>query len=151
MTGVQTCALPICDGVHSNITNPTHSYNQYGSFNVKLKVTNESGTISTQNMSVNIGHYSLAEIFFSHTDTIGVTFPVETNFCYLDSSSNFIWKPVNTLSIYGAASYPYIIVLDDSSIFDNYFANKYLYFVERCLPVVSYDWQEGPINPNYPP
>src|SRR5690349_16926784 len=47
------------DGQYSSNPNPSHQFNHYGAYNVKLTVTGSAGQTNSVTHTITIGHYSL--------------------------------------------------------------------------------------------
>jgi len=97
------------DGQYSSNPNPSHAYNQYGSFNVKLTVTNSTGQTHSITKTITLGHYSLNKIVYMQT-SLSTQMPKAVS---LDFYSFIIRDTiVNQLQL------PYTHQLSDSSLYD---------------------------------
>jgi len=52
------------DGQYSSNPNPSHQFNHYGTYNVKLTVTNSAAQTNSVTHTITIGHYSLDKIVY---------------------------------------------------------------------------------------
>ena len=68
------CEWDFGDGSHSANPNPEHQYNHYGTYIVKLTVTNSSAQTSSVTHTITVGHYALDEVIWKKTTTY-IPFP----------------------------------------------------------------------------
>jgi PKD repeat protein len=78
------------DGQYSSNPNPSHVFNHYGTYDVKLTVTNETGETHSMTKTIVVGHYSLDKIVFTEATT-NIAYPKWLHFSPLgviDSVNN---------------------------------------------------------------
>src|SRR6185436_10409589 len=78
------------DGQYSSNPNPSHQFNHYGTYNVKLEVTNTAAEKNSITKTITIGHYSLDKIVFTQATT-NVLYPKFLHFSpfsVIDSVNN---------------------------------------------------------------
>ncbi len=83
------------DGTSSNLSNPVHSYNSAGYFNVSLKITNSNGCIESVTRTNYIHIFEKPTADFSNTPITSCTAPLSINFLNTstsDSPLTYYWN-----------------------------------------------------------
>jgi PKD repeat protein len=117
------------DGQYSSNPNPAHQFNRYGTFNVKLTVTNSAGQSNSVIKRIDVGHYSLSRIVFPLSDTINTIYPIMPYLNYFDAAHNLVYQIGNIIGsdFSGPWDYPRTYILNDSILYDNNPAFEYVY------------------------
>ncbi|MBK5285837.1 MAG: PKD domain-containing protein [Bacteroidia bacterium] len=104
------------DGQYSSNPNPSHVFNHYGSYNVKLTVTSTTGETNSTTKTITIGHYSLNKIVYTQTTNI-ILYPK-----YLNLSPFSVYD-----SISNTGQLPFTHQFTDGSNFDLIDSAQYIY------------------------
>ena len=133
------------DGTSSTTSNPDHTFNHYGSFNVTLSAINASGTRNNFSRIINIGHYSFAFLLLVSSDTAHIFYPKRTELSYFDSSLNFVYNtggPAAGFFIDNPGEYPLLCsTTNDNQIYDNHPSFKYVFSEVTSFDSVGYLFQ----------
>ena len=122
------------DGSYSTDHDPSHVYNHYGRFNVKLKVTNPKNETNIVTRSVVIGHYSLKEIVFTQP-TNYILYPK-----YLELSPFSVYDLVNS-----AGQLPRSHGFPDGTEYDVIDSAYYIYAEQHNASIL---WQGFTVYPS---
>jgi len=100
------------DGQYSSNPNPSHMFNHYGSYNVKLTVTSTTGEVNSITKTIRIGHYSLDKFTLQKAASI---FARPFYFNFTDNNS-----PGFSLSdtIHPSTTFPLIYQFNNSTVYD---------------------------------
>lgn len=119
------------DGLYSSNPNPSHQFNHYGSFNVKLTVTSTSGEVNSTTKTIVVGHYSLNKIVISKTWSYFT--PLKGVFFQDSLQNDDIQVFIATLS-----ALPIIQTHNDNVIFDLPSSGIKYYYVESDSTVTNF-------------
>jgi PKD repeat protein len=114
------------DGQYSSNPNPAHVFNHYGTYNVKLTVTNSVGHSSSVTHTIKIGHYSLDKIVYKKIWTYN-SFP-----CYLDFYDTLLNVVIRD-TLLSQSSLPLTHQLTDNPVYDLGSANMFYHADEHDI------------------
>jgi PKD repeat protein len=104
------------DGQYSSNPNPAHVFNHYGSFNVKLTVTNSTGQTNSVIHTILVGHYTLDKVIYTKASTYLVSsFYINLSVVYIPPSPPY-WGVSD--SVWNPASLPITHIIPDNPGFD---------------------------------
>ena len=116
------------DATNSNMMNPSHVYDNPGTYNVRLTAFNANGIASTASVIITVGHYSLSKVTY-HYLCNRVAYPKLTSLTYWGPNFSFIYS-YSTNFFDDPSQLPITYELNDDSVYDLYPFNIFT-FEER--------------------
>jgi hypothetical protein len=112
------------DGYHSTEMNPTHVFNQTGTFNVKLTATNSSGKSGISYRTITIGHNTLTRIEVIKVNS-NIGYPKHIYLNYFNVPLNLTY--ILDQAVASAVAVPFTVTLSDDPLYDNNPLSSFLF------------------------
>jgi hypothetical protein len=112
------------DGYHSAEMNPTHVFNQIGTFIVKLSATNSSGKSDINTRTITIGHNTLTGIEVTKANS-NIGFPKHIYLSYFNVPLNLTYTMDQAVT--SSSAVPFTVMLTDNPLYDNNTLSSFLF------------------------
>ena len=117
------------DGQYSSNPNPSHQFNHYGMYNVKLTVTNSAALTNSVTHTITIGHYSVDKVIVEKTSTY-FSFPYTISLSLSSIPNAFAVPQMLYDTLFSAASLPLVYKASANSNYDYTNDPMYFYYAE---------------------